>query len=181
MALEVRMLPPALVLALALGSLHGGPRAVPAQEIRPLEENADALAARARLLQELDEQIDRRRRELAQEEESLASLRQALEAAKQELAGERDRLEALKARVEADIARRERVIDERLDQIAKVYEAMKPREAALALEGMEDDMAVSILERLQGRSVGKIFDLMPKDRVRELTRRLEEGGSERGE
>jgi len=42
---------------------------------------------------------------------------------------------------------------------------------------MEDDMAVAILERLQGRVVGKIFDLMPKDRVRELTRRLEAGRS----
>lgn len=181
MALEVRKLPPILVLGLALGLFPGAVCGARAQEIQPLEENADAVAAKARLLQELDEQIDRRRRDLAREEESLVALRQALEAAKGELAAERAKLEDLKARVEADIARRERIIDERLDQIAKVYEAMKPREAALALVGMEDDMAVAILERLQGRSVGKIFDLMPKERVRELTHRLEQGGSAEGD
>jgi len=131
--------------------------------------------AKARLLQELEDQIEQRRLEFAQEEQSLEALRRALEAAKQEILAEKEQLEALRQQVEADAARREKLVDDRLQQISRVYAAMKPREAAQALEGMEDDMAVAILERLQGRAVGKIFDLMPKDRVRELTRRLEAG------
>ncbi|GAB4255202.1 MAG: hypothetical protein Kow0092_00010 [Deferrisomatales bacterium] len=133
------------------------------------------MAAKARLLQELDRQIEQRRLELARQEEALAALQEATRAAERLLEEERVRLEALKGEIEADIARRETVVNERLDQIAKVYGAMKPREASLALEEMEDDMAVAILERLPGRAVGKIFDLLPKDRVRDLTRRLEEG------
>jgi flagellar motility protein MotE (MotC chaperone) len=141
----------------------------------------EAIEAKARLLQELDQQIEQRRRQLARETEALAALKRALEAAREVLAEERDRLEALKREVEADITRREKVVDERLRQISKVYAAMKPREAALALEGMDDDMAAEILDGLPGRTVGKIFNLMSKDRVRELTRRLESGRTPKGE
>ncbi len=181
MAPEVRSLPPRALLALALWLV---PLAVPpaqAQQTQALRENPDGIEAKARLLQELDRQIDQRRLEAARQEEALVALQRALETAKQALAEEQQRLEALRRQVEADIARREKLVDERLQQISRVYGAMKPREASLALEGMEDDMAVAILERLSGRAIGKIFDLMPKDRVRELTRRLEEGRRARGE
>lgn len=180
MAPEVRTFPPRLLILFSLTFVPLVPIPSPAQESRAVLENQAAVEARARLLQELERQSDQRRQEIAREEEALEALRRALETARQALVEEKDRLAALKGEVEADIARRERMVSERLDQIAKVYGAMKPKEASLALEGMADDMAVSILERLPGRTVGKIFDLMPKDRVRELTRRLEAGRTARG-
>ena len=181
MALEVRSIPPAVLLVLFLTSVLCPPRPADAQETRPLAQEVDSVEAKARLLQELDQQLEQRRRQLAREEEALAALKQALEAAKKALVEERDRLETLKRDVEADIARRETVVDERLAQIAKVYAAMRPKEAAEAIQGMEDGMAIEILSRLPGRNVGKIFDLMEKDRVRELTRRLEKGRLGQGE
>jgi flagellar motility protein MotE (MotC chaperone) len=120
-----------------------------------------------------------RRAEISREEERMTALKAALEAVKRELLSERERLEELKREVEAQIERRDKVVDERLDQIAKVYQAMKPKEAAKTLEEMDDDMAVQILERISGRNIAKIFNTMPKDRVRELTRRLEEGRIQR--
>ncbi len=175
MAPEVRSFPPpwarwvvvaALILAAAVGF---------AQEKPLVAENTDAVAARARLLQELDRQIEQRRLEVAREAQSLDALRRALEAATRDLEAQQARLEVLKRELEADIARREKVVDERLDQIAKVYAAMKPREASTAIAGLDDPTALAILERLPGRTVGKIFNLMDKDRVRELTRLLEKG------
>lgn len=175
MAREVPFLPPrAAVMVLVVWAAVASARAG-AQETRQSPEGQEAVEARARLLQELDQQVEQRRLGLAREEEALEALRRALEAARQALVEERERLAALKQDVEADIARRERQVNERLDQIAKVYGAMKPREAADALEGMEGDMAVAILERLPGRTVSKVFDLMAKPRVRELTKRLEQG------
>lgn len=181
MAPEVRSLPPRALVAVLLCLAPPAALPTPAQQPQAFRESAEAVEAKARLLQELDRQIDHRRLELAREGEALAALQRALETAKQNLLDEQERLEALRRQVEADIARRDKLVDERLQQISRVYGAMKPREASLALEGMEDDMAVAILERLPGRAVGKIFDLMPKDRVRELTRRLEEGRRARGE
>lgn len=180
MAPEVRCLPPGLILTLLLAAAPVVSSPAKAQETGTSRQSPGPVQEKARLLQELDEQIEQKRGELAREEEALEALNRALERAKQELLKERERLEALKAEIEADIGRREMLVDERLSQIAKVYGAMKPKEAALAIEGMEDDMAVAILERLPGRTVGKIFNLMPKDRVRDLTRVLE-GRSAEGE
>ncbi len=174
MVREVRFLPPLAVAAcLTLAGL--GPAG--AQQTGGPPPVGESIRTQARVLQELQRRVEERRQELALQEEALEALRRALDEARKALEAERQRLEALKREIEADIARRERVIDERLDQIAKVYGAMKPREAAKALEGLADDMAVAILERLPGRTVGKIFNLMDKERVRQLTRRLEEGRS----
>lgn len=148
--------------------------AKPAAE-KPAEKKEETLESKARLLQDLDQQIERRRAELAGEEERAAAMKSAMEAVKRELQEERTRLEGMRKEVEDAIARREKAINERLASIAKIYQSMKPKEAASALESMDDNMAVAILERLPGRNVAKIFDTMPKDRVRVLTRRLEEG------
>ncbi|MBI5017368.1 MAG: hypothetical protein HZB55_18015 [Deltaproteobacteria bacterium] len=175
MAPEVRSLPPlGLIVALAL-ILPTLPAATHAQQTKPSAEKENSPEGKARLLQELDRQIEERRRELAREGEDLAALKRALEAAKVELLQERQRMEELKAQVEADLARRSKLDDARLGQISKVYQAMKPKEAAQALEKMDDDLAVAILDRLPGRTVGKLFDVMDKSRVRQLTRRLQEG------
>ena len=180
MVLKVRFIPPQAMLACLLAALLILPSYARPEETSSLTKNENAVAAKARLLQELDQQIQERRQEIAKEEEALAALKRALEAAKQALAEERDRLSELKREVEADISRREKLVGERLRQISQVYAAMKPREAASALEGMELEMAAMILEGLPGRTVGKIFDLMSKERVRELTRRLEQGRSLKG-
>lgn len=181
MAREVRSCTPGAALALA-GLLLGCPAAgANAQTNQSPTENREIAEAKARLLQELDQQIEERRRELAREDQSIAALQRAVQAATADLVEERKRLEALQGRIEADMQRRQVLVDERLGQIAQVYGAMKPKEAARALEGMDDDLAVAILERLPGRSVGKLFDVMPKDRVRQLTLRLEEGRAKTGE
>ena len=175
MAPEVRSFPPlGLALALAL-ALPLAPVASQAQQTKPSAEKEASPDVRARLLQELDRQIEERRRELARQQEELATLKRALEAAKIELLQERQRLEELKNAVEADLAQRSKLSDERLGQVAKVYQAMKPKEAARALEKLDDELAVAILDRMPGRTVGKLFDVMDKDRVRHLTRRLQEG------
>jgi flagellar motility protein MotE (MotC chaperone) len=183
MAPEVRRLPPRVLSVLLLATLPILAAPTQPAKTQPSEAGGgktETVEAQARLLQELDRQIEERRRELARQEEELSALKRALEAAKQDLLGEKDRLEGLKREVEAAIAQKGRVADQRLDQIAKVYAAMKPKEAALAMEKMVDDTAVGILERLPNRVVGKLFDAMSKERVRELTRRLEEGRPTRG-
>ena len=175
MACEVRSRPPTALLVLLGLLVMVPPNGAESQENQPSVENQEIAEAKARLLQELDQQIEERRRELAREEQSLAALQRAIEAATADLVEERSRLETLQGKLEADMQRRQVLVDERLEQIAQVYGAMKPKEAARALEGMDDDMAVAILERLPGRRVGKLFDVMPKDRVRQLTLRLEAG------
>jgi flagellar motility protein MotE (MotC chaperone) len=182
MAPEVRTLAPRtlgiLVLALPLVfslSVNAQEKQEVANKETKAEKKEASLDTKAQLLQDLDKQVEQRRAEISREEEQLAAMKSALEAVKRELQQERERMEALKRDVEAAIARREKVINERLTSIAKVYQSMKPKEAASAIADMDDDMAVAILERLPSKNVAKMFDTMPKDRVRVLTRRMEEG------
>lgn len=164
-----------VLLTLLLSAPFLGPtpvRAQPGSEAGAAAEE-DAVRARARLLEELDQQIEARRRELARQQEASAALELALEAAKRDLLEEGERLDALRREVEAGIARRQRLADERVEQLSRAYASMRPKEAALALAGMEDDRAAAILEGLPARSLGRIFDEMPKERVRELTRWIE--------
>ncbi|NTU60246.1 MAG: hypothetical protein HGA98_04200 [Deltaproteobacteria bacterium] len=145
------------------------------QQNKPAVEKEATPEAKVRLLQELDRQIEERRKEIAREEESLTALKRALEAAKLDLVKEKEKLEGLRGQVEADLGKRGKAEEDRLDQIAKIYAAMKPKEAASALEKMNEETAVGILGRLPNRTVGKIFDLMDKDTVRKLTARMEQG------
>lgn len=146
-----------------------------AEEIKVEEKKVETKTGAAQVLQDLDKQVEQRRREVSREEERLAAAKAALEGVKRELAEEFSKLTAIKKEVDESIARRDKLIDERLDLIAKVYRSMKPKEASVALQDMDDEMALLILERLPAKGVAKIFDTMPKERVRELTRRLEEG------
>lgn len=180
MAPEVRGLPLWLTALLLLFALPLVPSPSFSQQNKAPPEKDGALEAKARLLQDLDRQIDERRRELAREEESLGALKKALEAAKQELLKEKDKLEELRTQVEADLGKRGKAGEERLDQVAKVYGSMKPKEAAGALEKMDDELAVGILGKLPTKTVGKIFDLMNKDSVRKFTARMQQGRGSSG-
>jgi flagellar motility protein MotE (MotC chaperone) len=150
-----------------------------AQSTKENEKKELTVESKARLLQDLEKQVEERRSEIAREEERLVSLTSAMQAVKRELREELERLEALKVVVDEQIERRTTIVNERLDSIAKVYKAMKAKEASITIADMDDDMAVSILERLPGKTVGKIFNTMPKERVRQLTRRMEEGRIQR--
>lgn len=150
-----------------------------AQEKAAEQKNSAPSETKAQVLQDLDKQIGMKRSEAVNEEERLAAARAALLAVKRELAKELERLTAIKKEVEAQIARRDKVVNERLTSITKIYQSMKPKEASAAIQEMDDDMAVAILERMPQKTVAKIFDAMPKERVRELTSRLEEGRTKR--
>lgn len=177
MTRKVRSLTPLMVLAGSAMFWLAATNAGFAQEKQAETKNDVSAETKAQVLQDLDRQLDQKRAEMTREEERLAATKAALEAVKKDLKQELDRLEAIKTEVEAQIARRDKVVNERLSSIAKIYQSMKPKEAATALQQMDDDMAEAILERLPQRTVAKIFDTMPKERVRELTRRLEEGRS----
>ena len=172
---KVPITPPLVALALASLLLLAPPGIAAEAEKSPEAKKEAPVESKAQVLQDIDRQVEVRRSDIAREEERLGAAKAALEAVKRELRQELEKLEAMKRDVEAQIARRDKLVSDRLTQIAKIYQSMKPKEAATALEEMDDDMALEILDRLPGRTVAKMFDAMPKERVRELTRRMEAG------
>jgi flagellar motility protein MotE (MotC chaperone) len=109
-------------------------------------------------LEKRREVLDRREEQIRTQEEALnerlAELRALTEQLGETRAGEDEKKTA------------------RLDQLATVYGAMNPNEAADLMSRLEPAIALSLLERMPEKRMGQILGLMDHDRAIELTREL---------
>lgn len=90
----------------------------------------------------------------------------------QRLNYEKDSLDAVKQQLNMLIGQREGLEKERLQKLAKVYEGMRPEEAAPVISQLDDQTIVEIFLQMDDRRVAKILGQMPIDRATEITQRL---------
>ncbi|MBF0274436.1 MAG: hypothetical protein HQK84_04300 [Nitrospinae bacterium] len=69
-------------------------------------------------------------------------------------------MQTLKNQLEELITMRKDLGEKNIKQLVKVYESMKPAEAAIVIEKLEEDIAVQVLKRMLGKKAGKILDVM---------------------
>ena len=120
-------------------------------------------AAYRAVLQERKE-IEEKEQRLKEREERIAMLEQELEQQRLALVAERQRLE--KAVAESDDAS-----EKKIRQLARVYGAMRPAEAAQILETLNDDLVVKILRGIgDDRQKGKIMGAISKSKAARLSR-----------
>lgn len=81
--------------------------------------------------------------------------------------------------IEAQMAAREAAEKKRIGKLARIYEGMKPEEAAQALDGVEMDTVVLILQKMSEDSAGQILAKMEPIQAARLTQRLFEGTQSR--
>jgi len=116
--------------------------------------------------------LRQRREELdARAQENAA--REALLAATERRIGQRvDELKALQSRLEAlETSRRER--DETSWRgLVKVYENMKPRDAATIMNDLDQAVLLGVLDRMKEARVAPILAAMQPDRARQITAEL---------
>jgi flagellar motility protein MotE (MotC chaperone) len=120
------------------------------------------------LLQELRqrrEELDARDAALAARESVLAAAGQKLSARVAELQGLQKKLESL------DAARRERE-DTSWKGLVKVYEAMKPRDAATIFNDLETPVLLQVVDRMKEAKAAPVLAAMQTDKARDLTAKL---------
>jgi flagellar motility protein MotE (MotC chaperone) len=99
-------------------------------------------------------ELDRRETALDEREEALQTLERQVEERLAELATMRGELEAM--------ATREQVAtDTRVDELARMVDTMKARDAAAMLAGMNQDVVLKVLRRLKPKQAGKVLGEMP--------------------
>jgi len=64
--------------------------------------------------------------------------------------------------------------DSRLEQLANVYSAMEPNEAATLIAKLDDTISLALLERMPEKRMGQILSFMEKGRAVELTKIMTE-------
>lgn len=140
-------------------ALAADPPAIPAAT-PPAEPAPDAAAADA---------LRNRRQALDAREQSLATREALLAVAEQQIDARLNELAALQGRLEqAETAARQRE-DSHWRSQAKLYEAMRPREAAAVFNELDLPVLVEVVQRMTERKAAPILGAMLPARVRQLT------------
>jgi len=121
--------------------------------------------AEIKLLQKLSERrdaLDRTQRELAQREA-------LLQAADKRLDDKIAELNAIKAELQGLLTRRNDQEDGRLKSLVRIYEAMKPKDAAQIFDKLDMNVLLGVVERMKENKVAPILASMQPDRAKAVT------------
>jgi flagellar motility protein MotE (MotC chaperone) len=117
----------------------------------------------------------RQRRETLEAKSRALDLRAAeLAAADKRLNDRVQQLSALQTRLESLEADREKHQSENWAGLVKIYEAMKPRDAAVIFDALDMQVLLQVLDRMQERRVAPVLAAMQPDRARLATQLLAE-------
>lgn len=125
------------------------------------------------------EELDRREREL----ETQDALLQAAEKRIDEKVAE---LKALKAQIERLVAQYDEEEQAKLQSLVKIYESMKPKDAARIFAELEMDILLDVVERMREQKAAPILAKMDPTKAQAVTaelaqrRRLSQNGGEGG-
>jgi flagellar motility protein MotE (MotC chaperone) len=113
------------------------------------------------------EQIDQRERDIEQREKLLKAAEKKIDEKVVELAG-------LKTQLETLLDNQEKQESESIAQLVKIYESMKPKDAANIFNEMDFDVLLKIINAMSERRVAPVLAAMNAGRARELSRHLAE-------
>jgi flagellar motility protein MotE (MotC chaperone) len=120
------------------------------------------------LLQSLQERqtlLDQRQKQLDQREAALQQLHKSIE---EKLA----LLTVLRKEIGALIEEKEAFEEQRFEHLVKVYEGMKPAEAASLIERLQGDTAVKLFYRMKEKKVSQILGFISPDVAAKLSEQL---------
>lgn len=113
-----------------------------------------------------------RRAELDQREAQLNSRSQLIDAADSKLDARITQLQSLKSQIQGLIDQANKTSSEDTVRMVKVYESMKPKDAAAVLTAMSDPVRLPIVAGMKDRSLAAILGAMSPDAARDLTEKL---------
>lgn len=116
--------------------------------------------------------LRQRRQELDSRDAALTARESVLAAAEQKVSARVAELQALQKKLEAlDAARRERE-DASWQGLVKLYEAMKPRDAATIFNDLDMSVLLQVVDRMKEAKAAPVLAAMQPDKARDLTSKL---------
>jgi len=113
-----------------------------------------------------------RRRELEAREASLAARESMLAAAETKLSARVEELQGLQKKLEALDANHRQQEDVAWQGLVKVYETMKPRDAATIFNELGMPVLLAVVDRMKDAKAAAILAAMTPDKAREVTMQL---------
>jgi flagellar motility protein MotE (MotC chaperone) len=117
-------------------------------------------------------ELRQRREELDARDAAVAARESVLAAAGQKIEARVAELQALQKKLEAlDAARKDRE-DASWKGLVKLYEAMKPRDAATIFNDLETPVLLQVVDRMKEAKAAPVLAAMQPDKARDLTAKL---------
>jgi len=123
---------------------------------------------------ELLQNLSKRRAELDQRSEELDQRELLLKATEQRVQEKIDQLQKMQTQLDAALGKVDEQEDERLQSLVRIYEAMKPQEAAAIFDKLEQPVLMQVLTRMKDKSVAAILPHLDGDKARAITMALAE-------
>lgn len=111
-------------------------------------------------------------RDLTAREQALARKEAELRELEAQVDEKLTRLRELEVRMQNLIDSAGSIQDEKMAHLIDVYSNMKPKQAALVLQTLEESIAVRILAGMSGRKAGEVLSAVRADRAAELSAAL---------
>ena len=134
---------------------------MPADPLTMTDEEVTLLQALAKRRDEIE-----RRTRRVEEREAL------LQAAERRIEEKVDTLKQLQQRIEDLLNQHETQTEAQYRSLVKIYENMKPKDAARIFEELEMDILLPVVERMKERKTAPILAKMNADRAKEITTEL---------
>ncbi len=123
---------------------------------------------------ELLQSLADRRRELEERERTLVQREGLLAAAEHRIERKIEELNGIKGEIEGLIRKYDKQEEEQLSSLVKIYETMKPKDAAKIFDALDMDILLQVIERMKASKTAPVLAAMTPERAKEVTARIAE-------
>jgi len=123
---------------------------------------------------EMFEDMAARRKELDRREQTLVTREALLQAAEQEIDRKYQEMDALRNQIEQLLEDQSEEEKARINSLVKIYEGMKPKEAARIFDTLDLDVLVNVVSLMSERKLSPVLAAMNPERARTVTIMLAE-------
>lgn len=116
--------------------------------------------------------LSQRREELEQRAREIDEREVLLKAAEQRIEQRIGELERLQASIEALLDEHDEQTEAKMQSLVKIYESMKPKDAARIFEELDMEVLLDVIERMKERKTAPILAEMNPDRAKTVTLEL---------
>jgi flagellar motility protein MotE (MotC chaperone) len=117
--------------------------------------------------------LEQEKADVEHEKEGLAEQQDRVKIVQDELEKTRTELAAERAKLEKLVSQSDELDKKRIKQLAKVYAAMRPEEAARILETLDDDLCINILSSMgDDRQKAKILSALSGEKAGRVSKKI---------
>ncbi|GIW46232.1 MAG: hypothetical protein KatS3mg078_0109 [Deltaproteobacteria bacterium] len=116
--------------------------------------------------------IEKKQKELENKEALLKKEEERLGILRKDLEEKIQKYTEILIQIEKALKELDKIKEERLNHVVKLYESMPPEEAAIKLSALDEETAVTIILNMKSKKAGSILALIESQKAATITKRI---------